>query len=522
MNKRRRFLILLLVFAMAILPLFVTGCAKDDDDDGETIEAEDDLPPSFDGTQKKYGGKKFRVLSHEDRQKNQAFNIVDLVPNEELGDEAVTVAVETRNEKIKKYFGVTIVREKVPQDDLEEEANKNLKQMNDDYSVFRVRLEQALRLALTGQLCDLNAERWIDLSQPWWDSAITESLLLYEGAYFGIGDICTVDDDATWVVLFNKAIYEEYTKNESTVLYDLVKSGGWTLEYLKGIAKDSAQEEENPNQKVWDTNYTGGGRYGVTLQLAVADALMVANDKTIMKRDDNDPLKVREEDANTLYQAVNAVYDFMNIKNYSEYWMLMAEDVEKATGVRDVYAEYLRPMFSADRSLFFICHAGTIGLIREMETEFGILPMPKLDKNATEYGNTVQYSTADCYVIPNVGKNSNAEFAAYILEALAYYSSSEYDEETGEDVSLTYAYYETVLKRKTVRDNESVEMLELIFENRIFDIAIALQLKDVHYIIRKTMQSDNNNFMSSYATISQNGNGIYNELLARLDAIIEK
>ena len=106
MNKKRRLLIFLLVFAMAVLPLFVTGCRNNDDDDNVNVNAEDDLPPSFDGKQNIYGGKKFNVLTREDRQANQAWNIVDLVPNEELGDEAITKSVEERNNKIKRYFGV--------------------------------------------------------------------------------------------------------------------------------------------------------------------------------------------------------------------------------------------------------------------------------------------------------------------------------------------------------------------------------------------------------------------------------
>ena len=525
MNKRR-FLILLLVFAMAIMPLFVTGCKKDGDGDGEKVDAEEDLPPSFEGTQKEYGGKKFKVLSHEDRQANQAFNIVDLVPNEALGDEAITASVENRNTKIKKYFGVSIVRDKVPQGELYATANKNCQQMNDDYSVFRLRLDQALKLALTGMLLDLNEERWIDLSQDWWDDAITDSLLLYEGAYFGLGDICTVDDDATWVVLFNKKVFQDATGENPQYLYEMVKSGegksgGWTLDMLKSFAQQATKEEENTSLKIYDKTYTGSGRYGVTVQWAVADALMVSNGKTITKYDDNDPFKIKEEDANTLFNAVDIVFNFMGGKNASDDWLLMAEEVNETMGRNiDAYAEYIRPMFMADRSLFFICHVGTIGLIREMESEFGILPMPKLDSTATDYGNTVQYNCADCYVIPNVGKAKDAEFAAYILEALAYYSSTEYDEANDEKGSLTYAYYETVLKRKAVRDNDSVEMLDLIFENRIFDIALALKLKDVDTVIRNSIKGDNNTFASSFASISPNGNGIYNALSQELQNII--
>ncbi len=522
MNKKRRLLIFLLVFAMAVLPLFVTGCRNNDDDDNVNVNAEDDLPPSFDGKQNIYGGKKFNVLTREDRQANQAWNIVDLVPNEELGDEAITKSVEERNNKIKRYFGVSIARDKVASGELAKRATTLCQQMNDDYSVFRLDLKNALTLALTGYLLDLNEERYIDLSQPWWDDGITESLLLYDGAYFGLGDVCTVDDDATWVVLFNKKIFEE--QYDSQVIYNLVKdgngkSGGWTIDRMKSYAQEFSREEQTEGIHIYDKNYTGGGRYGLTVQWEVAEALMVANNYTITKLDENDPMKVREVGADALYAAVDTVFNFMGGENPNQSWLLVAEHID--SGGQDMYAEFIRPMFMADRSLFFICHVGTIGLIREMESEFGILPMPKLNNNITDYGNTIQYGYADCYVIPNVGNASQAEFSSYILEALAYYSSSEYDDNSGEKASLTYAYYETVLKRKAVRDDESVEMLDLIFENRIFDISLALDLKSIKSVISETMQGDNNSFMSKYESVSPNGNGIYNALTEELKTIIE-
>ena len=491
-----------------------------------TVDALDDLPPSFEGTQKMYGGKKFTVLTHEDRAVNQAFNIVDLVPNEELGDEAVTVAVEQRNAKIKIYFGVSIVREKVPQGELYNTATRTCQQMNDHYSVFRLRVDQALKLALTGALLDLNEERWIDLSLPWWDDGITEDLLLYDGAYFGLGDICTVDDDATWVVLFNKFIYEDATKNDPTVLYGVVKqgdgtTGGWTVDAMKGIAQLATKEELDKSKNIYDSTYSGDGRYGLVTQWALADALMVSNGYNLIKYDANDPFKAREVGSNSLFAAVDKVFDFMGGTNSDNPWLLMAEKIDRSAYAVDMFGEVIRPMFKDDRSLFFICHVGTIGLSRDMESEFGILPMPKLDSGNLDYGNTVQYNCADCYVIPNVGNDKNAEFAAYILEALAYYSSTEYDEATGEKTSLTYAYYETVFKRKSVRDDDSVEMLELIFENRIFDIAFALDLKGVTNVVRSSIQGDSNTFMSSYAAISPNNNGLYNELGSMLERIIE-
>ena len=101
--KLRKLLALILVFAIAIVPMFFASCKKDDENDlGDLEDAEGDLPAAFGDTQKNYSGKKFTVLTHEDRSENQAFNIVDLVVNEELGDEAINKAVEERNTKIKK------------------------------------------------------------------------------------------------------------------------------------------------------------------------------------------------------------------------------------------------------------------------------------------------------------------------------------------------------------------------------------------------------------------------------------
>lgn len=523
MNRKSRFLIFLLVFAMAILPLFVTGCG-DDEDNGKITEAEDDLPTSFGKTQKDYGGKKFTVLTQEDRNSDQAFNIVDLVPNNDLGDEAISVAVEARNTKIKKYFGVSIVRQKVAAGDLYSTANKSALNMDDQYTVMRLRLGSALKLALTGNLLDLGEQKWIDLDQPWWDTGITESLLLYGGSYFGTGDICTVDDDATWCVLFNKEVLKDQGKMDPSQLYQLVKdgdgkAGGWTISFLKNLAQTAAKEETNESKKIYDRNYSGDGKYGVTVQWAVADALMVSSNYVVLEPDkNNDQFKVKETGQSALNNAVNSIYEFMGGTNATSYWLFMADDIYGTTN--DPYADNIRPMFMADRSCFFICHVGTIGLIREMETEFGMLPMPKLDDSVYDYGNTVQYDCSDCYVIHNTGSEKNAEFAAYILEALAYYSSSEYDERTGENSSLTYAYYETVLKRKNTRDAASLEMLDLIFENRIYDISIALDLKGItNGVIRAAVKDGN--FSSKYSGVS-NGTGIYTALGLELKEIIAK
>jgi hypothetical protein len=503
--------------------MFFASCKKDDENDlGDLEDAEGDLPAAFGDTQKNYSGKKFTVLTHEDRTSNQAFNIVDLVVNEELGDEAINKAVEERNTKIRKYFGVVIERKKDASYLGAHTVASNVCNQNDtSYSAFRLRVNQALSIALTGKLVDLNQQNYIDLEESYWDQAIINSMLLYGGAYFGLGDICTVDDDASWCVLFNKKVYEDKPGRQASELYDLVKQGGWTLDVLGGYAKDYEKHDENAN--IWATNYSGEGRYGLMTQFSVVPALMVSSGKTLTVLNPGDHYGIDVRTQGELDSTVEKLWAFMGQDVSNKDWLLRTNDVDDSgeyTNGRDTFADIYRPLFMKDRALFFICHVGTISLMRDMESEFGILPMPKLESTQANYGNTIMYDCADCYVIPDVFKKAkDVEFSAYMLEALAFYSSNEYDQMNGTESSLTFAYYNTVLQRKATRDEESMEMLDILFDNRTFDIAMALNLSDFNGVISEVMKNDTTNVFASEYASKVGQNGIYNDLVSELKTL---
>ena len=68
--------------------------------------------------------------------------------------------------------------------------------------------------------------------------------------------------------------------------------------------------------------------------------------------------------------------------------------------------------------------------------------------------------TCGLLTAPVTTTSENAERIAVILEALAAESRG----------LLIPAYYDITLKTKYVRDAESVEMLDIIFENRVYDV----------------------------------------------------
>lgn len=117
-----------------------------------------------------------------------------------------------------------------------------------------------------------------------------------------------------------------------------------------------------------------------------------------------------------------------------------------------------RKMFSEGKSLFMDMSFFFIEELRQMESDFGIIPYPKF---STEQAN---YASRLCYYMPTIVPvtltGEKLERAGVMLEALAceYYNN------------VVPAYYEVALKAKAARDEESQGMLDIIFNSRVIDL----------------------------------------------------
>ena len=488
--KMRKLLTWLLIIATLLTSFMLVGCNpdKDDDDDDEEDELpEDQLSPSFDGTTLKYTGN-YTVLTEVDRNKGQAFNIVDLVESENLGDTTIVKAVRERNEKIKSNFGVTIKRRQ--ESDTVKFARNQIQAEEATFDAFMLGVSGGLQVACQGGVLDLNEDvEYLDLSQKWWDQGVNENLLLARKAYIAVGDVLTVDKDATWCVLFNKQ--NLVTKQQGLtdqILYNLVKEGdgaegGWTMEKLIQYASKHYTAENNPgaNGNIYDPDYAGNGMYGFYTQKETATVLLQSAGFTPTVLDTTEAAGIKDNlNANPSFDnAVLEVHKYFGAV-LAEDWFLDLNTVCDSAPIGEDYWEIrARASFKNNRATFFMCHIGTIDLVSDMSADFGVLPIPKLYSSQLEYGNTVQYGNAHCYIIPDRSKDTLNEKAGYILEALCYYSSQEF----ADNESLNYAYYNKVLRGKGTRDDDSWKMLDYIFDNRKYDLACALNISSVNTTI---------------------------------------
>lgn len=517
--KTKKILSWLLILAMLLTSLLLVSCDKNKDDDDDDSEiAEEELSPAFDGVHKKYSGN-YIVVTESDRNAGQAFNIVDLVESNNLGDTAIVKAVRERNEKIKANFGVTIKRR--TETNLPDFASTQIQAGATEYDAYMPGVSGGLSLACKGGVLDLNEDvEYLDLSGEWWDQGIKENLLLARKAYIAVGDVLTVDKDATWCVLFNKVNLSQKRQGlTDQVLYNLVKagdgqSGGWTADKLNEYAAKHYTQENNTdlNGNITDPTYTGNGMYGLATQKETATVLLQAGGFT--------PTKLNTAEASGIVENMDTDFDsaVLKVKRLfgdvvNEDWFIDLNTVcDGASAGEDRWETHARGSFKNNRVTFFFCHIGTIDLISDMSADFGVLPVPKLYDTQKEYANTIQYGNAHCYILPDRNKAALNEKAGYILEALCYYSSQEYKDTE----SLNYAYYNKVLRGKGTRDDDSWKMLDYIFDNRVYDLACALNIKNVNGVIYKSVCESNGNWTTNKAASLGGLQGAINNQLETL------
>ena len=479
MNKKTLAIILAALFLL--FPIF-TGCADNNGGGGGTWEGGGEIgDPNL--MEKNWDGEVFVVLTWQDRSEGQAFNIVDLVTddNDDMSD-PINKAVFERNEMIKSLFNAGIER---IDEDLNSYGNiiANTLANGGDYNAYMMKIQGAITRALSGDLLDMNSEvGYINLMEDWWDTTTIESLAVNNRSYFALGDINTVDDDATWCVLFNKSIQKKY-KNLPN-FYDKVRDGEWTIENMKRWAQSAITSDEGDGTTdKWklESKY----QYGLYFQDECATVLLQASGVTPFTKNQKNSRLESNLGSIAMQNAVDKIRENIMLDNsVNRAWALNINDIKNYSG-GDIWQNIARGGFMANKSLFFMCHCGTINLIRQMDSDFGILPIPKVDESQKEYGNTVQYGNATCYAIPY--NTPDADFSGFMLEALGYFSSREYSTTD----SLKAAYYETTLKRKATRDDDSWDMLDLVFDNRIFDISCAKNTAGINNKIVESTKSEN-------------------------------
>jgi len=451
--------ILCLLPAIIFTLIFFASCSNENgvktennkNDPGETASDEATAPENEEPDpadieelpEKDFGGRTFTFLSYGDGTMN-TWSTPDIVKESENG-EPVNDAVYRRNRQTEERFGIEI---KAQYNGTSGLVERTFKSGDNAFDAVWLDMNGLGICAQNRYLADLKELPCLDLKKKYWDQSVTRDLSVGGKVYFAAGDISIGDKWSTWVMMFNKNMVRD---NNLENIYELVKSGGWTIDKFSQMIKDVSKDLDGNG--IWDNK----DQYGFTTTNDTIYGFYYGCGETPVKKSNSDLLEYsyKSGGADKLQKIAEITVEILKKEDNT-----LIVNNGKYTWQEGMY------LFLEDRALFYSEVMVQIERLRVMETDFGIIPLPKFDKNQKDYVTFVHPAGGLLGVLSN---HEDREFAGIILEATAAESSR----------TLRPAYYDITLKRKGARDVESEQMLDIIIQNRAFDPGIIFNLGNV-------------------------------------------
>ena len=479
MSKNIRLLSLLLALLMAASTL--VACGQNTEDPGaesgsSTIAAtEEETNPLEDAlnalrAEVDWGGNDFGIIYVNDIGGYTEEVEAEPENGDETGSGVINDAVFERNTLFEEYCNLNFVLVPTPNPSIGSAIMAEVQTGTGDFHLITTTADAAARNATSGYLynyLDLD----MDLEQDWWDAG-TLDFALDGRVFFMDGSFNIVDDDVTFVFMFNKELRTEYQIDNP---YETVKAGEWTLEYFNSVVSQLATE--NGDGK-WDENDT----YGFSTPGSIGNTFFYGAGLKYVEnsRDMDVPELVLDK---KMEQALNVLDMARSIIQENNSTYVAPHGSEGIS--RDVFIQ--------GRSLFY-CEAASYlrGLNANMEREYGVVPVPKYDKAQANY-TTWRHSIGSTLSIPTTVAKGDMEQFAMVLETYALLSQK----------YVRPAYYDTMLTTRNVQDVESSEMLDLIFLNRTYDMAMYFTDLGFNGLFEQAALNSGNTFTSSYQANSK-------------------
>lgn len=366
----------------------------------------------------------------------------EIVAEIESTADPINSAVYERNDILSRRYNITF---KMVADENEHTVLSNLVNADDDIYDAVIIYNNNIQTVSSGNLLtNIENLKYVDLEKPWWDPA-ANSMSIDNKQFLLAGDMLILDNEATNAMIFNKALM---INNGLAFPYALVKEGKWTMDEMNRYVKDAAQDLDGDSKITPEEDLWGFVCFRDTLH-----ALLVSGGGTLALKDQDDLPYMNIMDPRNLAvidKAMDIMYNKQDVMN-------IQVDTVMGTNTENWLRVY-HNVFQESRALFMWVRMRVVEKFRGMDAEFGIIPLPKYDELQENYHSVVNPYTGVMLGVPRNVKNFDR--TSIILEALA--AESRY--------TLQPAYYEVVLQRKIARDSESQEMLDIIFDSRVYDI----------------------------------------------------
>lgn len=460
----KRFLSLVLA-ALLVLPMLV-ACGKDDTPDTEVVSTTAAVEEAYKLPEYDFEEHEFNILQAGRSTVNHNDFLYD-----EQSPSVLDAAIERRNKAVESQYNIKIVtrQQNTTANQQSPEAYRVLVREatagDYNYDMCVIPGYDVSQLAYEGYLTDLNILPYFDAENEWYDQKANETFTFGKTLFFTTGDYGVDMMDQTCCIAFNKGLAEQFGVEN---LYDLVNDYKWTIDKMHSIAKEVTTDSD------------GDGVTDIYGNLYWVDSIYCALNATGDRLVRLNPNTYEYELTCNNERVYNMLERFYNL----------VQDPKVSIKYLHVSAqkEYI-PIFSGNQALFFQTTIGKLGEFRDMETDYGILPYFLYDEQQTEYHNTVAPFYMNYMCVPLMVEDE--ERTSAIIEAIGYYSNQ----------YVIPAYYDKTLTGQYTRDEDSAEMLDIIFETRAYDIGYCYQPANLNKNLIHMLNDGNFDWTSRYARL---------------------
>ena len=452
---------------------------------GETTAAETAPPYTLDVPDVDMEGKNFNFLG-QDWWGYAPLAITDIVA-EELNGDLLNDAVYNRNLLVEQKFNCTVTSYHLDSvDDGYKMLMNSIMAGDNTYDIAFQRGVNYNKLLLSKGFTELTNIPYLNFDNPWWDSTSFDELAINNRRYVVMSDMTMNNYLSIFCIYFNKDMVTDFGMENP---YALVNEGNWTLDKFYQMAEQVPADLDGND--VRDTK----DRYGFTYVIDMPEGLLNAAGVRLATLDKEGIPNITGIDESSIskMQKVYQVFEDMDVSLNCHKRSSQAFIDE--TG-----------MFMNNQVLFSLGGIYYAPEMRQMESDFGIIPYPKYDTKQEKYNIPFLGATVTYVTVPVT--NPDLENTGIFMEYYAYLGYTE----------LLPALYEKLLLGKVARDEDSSAMLDYIFSNSFFDTGMICDFGGMRSTIRAIyFDRKGDIFTSELAAVEEKIQTNINELIAEME-----
>ena len=363
---------------------------------------------------------------------------------EELSGDLLANSVYKRNQQLSEMLNITVNMKEVDRGEAyTKELDTNVMSGGTPYDLAILHMRGFPTLIEKSLVKDMN-ELALDTSYPWWDKNAENAMNIAGKQYAMISDVTYVDKLNTVGVFVNTTMAANIGLPN---LYDMVDNGEWTWAKMKEYAVMAAG--------------SGDEIYGISAQNDFSYYMMhAANIQTVSK----------DNSGNLVYKLpyqrpVNTLQDIFTVMNENYFFNRQTDG--------DLSIDDAVKMFG-EQNLFLVRPLTTFYFMKNYYDDYGILPLPKMDDVYDGYYSSINHHAGTLISLPV--NNAENERTANILQAWGMISRKVVNPE----------FYDTILSTRMVTDSNGARMLDIIFENRVYDTGLIFNFGSLETIVLKS------------------------------------